>query len=166
MDSARSFVAAASQQETAQRAFGRSARVHERVIDAIALLGAAMVVNLSATFTDLFGHLLLFVTAALLLWLRASLVDRQEGWQRRRVNENLEVPAAIMRSGIIFAVASVGLAWVLTSVAVAAPLTDAWRGFDPVWSEIRDRFRQGHSIRYLVPEAVRRDIEASRVYAS
>jgi transglutaminase-like putative cysteine protease len=113
---------------------------HNRVIDAIVLLGAAIITNMSATFTDLFTHLLLFVAAALLLWLRASLVNRQEGWQRRRVNENLEVPAAIMRSGILFAGASVLLAWTLTGVAVAAPLTDAWRGFDGVWSGIRDQF--------------------------
>ena len=113
---------------------------HNRVIDAILLLGTAMIVNLSATFTDLFGHLLLFVIAALLLWLRAALVDRQDGWQRRRVNENLEVPAAIMRSGIVFAGASVVLAWVLTSVAVAAPLTSAWRSFDGVWTGLRDQF--------------------------
>jgi len=32
-------------------------------------------------------------------------------------------------------------------------------------SEIRERVRRGRSIRYLVPEAVRRDIEASGVYA-
>jgi nicotinate-nucleotide adenylyltransferase len=32
-------------------------------------------------------------------------------------------------------------------------------------SDIRDRIRNGRSIRYLVPEAVRRDIEASGVYA-
>ena len=113
---------------------------HNRVIDAIVLLGAALITNMSATYTDLFGTLLLFIAAALLLWLRAALVNRQEGWQRRRVNENLEVPAAIMRSGIIFAAGSVLLAWALTSVAVAAPLTDAWRGFDTVWSDIRDRF--------------------------
>ena len=113
---------------------------HNRVIDAILLLGAAMIVNLSATFTDLFGHLLLFVIAALLLWLRAALVDRQDGWQRRRVNENLEVPAAILRSGIVFAGASVLLAWILTSVAVAAPLTGAWRSFDGVWTGVRDQF--------------------------
>jgi len=113
---------------------------HNRVIDAIVLLGAAMIVNLSATFTDLFGHLLLFVIAALLLWLRSALVDRQDGWQRRRVNENLEVPAAIMRSGIVFAGASMLLAWVLTSVAVAAPLTSAWRSFDGVWTGVRDQF--------------------------
>ena len=113
---------------------------HNRVLDAIVLLGAALITNMSATFTDLFGHLLLFVAAALLLWLRASLVNRQEGWQRRRVNENLEVPAAILRSGILFATASVLLAWALTSVAVAAPLTNAWHGFDDVWSGIRDQF--------------------------
>jgi transglutaminase-like putative cysteine protease len=113
---------------------------HHRVVDAIFLLGAAIVTNMSATFTDLFGHLLLFVIAALLLWLRASLIDRQDGWQRRRVNENLEVPAAIMRSGILFAGASVALAWILTSVAVAAPLTNAWRSFDGVWNGVRDQF--------------------------
>ena len=111
---------------------------HHRVLDAILLLGAAIIVNMSATFTDLFGHLLLFVIAALLLWLRAALVERQDGWQRRRVNENLEVPAAIMRT--ILAAASVGLAWVLTSVAVAAPLTNAWRSFDGVWTGVRDQF--------------------------
>ena len=32
-------------------------------------------------------------------------------------------------------------------------------------SDIRDRVRRGRSIRYLVPEAVRRDIEASGIYA-
>ncbi len=32
-------------------------------------------------------------------------------------------------------------------------------------SDIRDRIRRGRSVRYLVPEAVRRDIEASGVYA-
>jgi transglutaminase-like putative cysteine protease len=113
---------------------------HNRVLDAIMLLGAAMIVNLSATFTDLFGHLLLFVVAAMLLWLRSALVDRQDGWQRRRVNENMDVPAAIMRSGIIFGGVSVALAWVLTSVAVASPLTNAWRSFDGAWTEVRDQF--------------------------
>jgi hypothetical protein len=113
---------------------------HNRVLDAIVLLGAALITNMSATFADLFATLLLFVAAALLLWLRASLVNRQEGWQRRRVNENLEVPAAIMRSGILFAAGSVLLAWTLTSVAVAAPLTGAWRSLDGVWTDVRDRF--------------------------
>lgn len=111
---------------------------HHRVLDAILLLGAAIITNMSATFTDLFGHLLLFVIAALLLWLRAALIEREDGWQRRRVNENLEVPAAIMRSGILFAAGSVALAWVLTTVAVAAPLTDAWRSFDGAWNGVRD----------------------------
>ena len=113
---------------------------YNRVLDAIGLLGAALIVNLSATLTNLFGHLVLFVIAALLLWLRAALVERQDGWVRRRVNENLEVPAAIMRSGVAFGAAAVVLAWFLTSVAVAAPLTDAWRGLDTVWTSVRDQF--------------------------
>jgi transglutaminase-like putative cysteine protease len=111
---------------------------YHRVIDAILLLGAAIIFNTTAVLTNLLGHVLLFVTAALLLWLRASLVTRQDGWQRRRVNENVEVPPSIMRTGIIFAAGSVTLAYVLTSVALAAPLTGAWRNLDPVWSGVRD----------------------------
>lgn len=113
---------------------------YHRVIDAILLLGAAIITNMVATFTNLFGHLLLFVIAALLLWLRAALVTRQEGWQRQRVNENVEVPASILRTGIIFASASVVLAWALTSVAIAAPLAGAWRNLDGVWSGVGDSF--------------------------
>ena len=111
---------------------------YHRVMDAILLLGAAIVTNMSAAFTGL-GHLVLFVIAALLLWLRAALVNRQDGWQRRRVNENVEVPPSIMRTGIIFAAGSVLLAYALTAVAVAAPLTGAWRSFDGVWTGIRDQ---------------------------
>ena len=113
---------------------------HHRVLDAIVLLGAALIVNMSAILTDLFFQLLLFVVAAMLLWLRAALVDRQDGWQRRRVNETLEVPTTIMRSGILAAATAIGLAWLLTAVAVASPLTDAWRSMDGVWTGVQDQF--------------------------
>jgi transglutaminase-like putative cysteine protease len=113
---------------------------YQRVLDAILLLGVALLANMSATLTDLIGHLLLFVSAALLLWLRAALAEREGGWRRRRVNEEGEVPIAIMRSGILFAAGSVLLAWALTGVAVAAPLTGAWRSLDGAWSDVRDRF--------------------------
>ena len=113
---------------------------HHRVLDAIVLMGAALVLNMSAIVTDLLGQLMLFVVAAMLLWLRASLVDRQDGWQRRRVNETLEVPTTIMRSGILSAATAIVLAWVLTTVAVASPLTDAWRSMDGVWTGVRDQF--------------------------
>jgi transglutaminase-like putative cysteine protease len=112
---------------------------HHRVLDAILLTGAVMVGNMSATLVDLFGYLVLFMLAALLLWLRAALVGREEGWQRRRVNENAEVPAAIMRSGVLFIAGSIALAWVLTTVAVAAPLTAVWNNLDGAWREARDQ---------------------------
>jgi transglutaminase-like putative cysteine protease len=111
---------------------------HHRVVDAILLVGAALLVNMSATLTDLFRYLVVFMLAALLLWLRAALVGREEGWQRRRVTENAEVPGAIMRSGVVFIVGTVVMAWVLTSVAVAAPLTAVWNNLDTVWSGVRD----------------------------
>jgi transglutaminase-like putative cysteine protease len=111
---------------------------HHRVLDAIVVSGGLLIANLSATFTDLFIYLVLFVLAALLLWLRAALIGREEGWQRRRVNENAEVPAAIMRSGVLFIGGSIALAWVLTTVAVAAPLTNVWNNLGGAWDEVRD----------------------------
>lgn len=113
---------------------------HHRVLDGIVLLGVAMIVNMSATYADLFGTLVVFVAAALLLWLLGTLADRRDAWQRRRVSENVEVSPAIMRSGVVFAAGSVALAWALTSVAVAAPLTEAWRSLDSTWVGIRDSF--------------------------
>jgi transglutaminase-like putative cysteine protease len=112
---------------------------HHRVLDAILLLGAALIANLSSTLANLVGYLVLFMVAALLLWLRAALHGRQETWQRRRVNENAEVPGAIMRSGVVFIAGSVIMAWVLTSVAVAAPLTAVWNNLDSVWDGVQDR---------------------------
>jgi len=110
---------------------------HHRVLDAILLLGAAIVANLSATLTNLLGYLVLFMVSALLLWLRAAVHGRKEAWQRRRVNENEEVPGAIWRSGIVFIIGSVVMAWILTSVAVAAPLTAVWNNLDTAWDSVR-----------------------------
>ncbi|HET7141903.1 MAG TPA: DUF3488 and transglutaminase-like domain-containing protein [Candidatus Limnocylindria bacterium] len=110
---------------------------HHRVLDAILLLGAALIANLSATLADLLGYMVLFMVSALLLWLRGALHARKEAWDRRRVNENEEVPGAMWRSGIVFIAGSVIMAWILTSVAVAAPLTAVWNNLDTVWDGVR-----------------------------
>jgi len=110
---------------------------HHRVLDTILLLGVAMIANLSATFTPLVAYLVVFSIAALLLWLRIALINREENWRIRRVNENLDVPAQIMRSGMTFIAGSVALAWILTTVAVASPLTSVWSNLDGIWSDVR-----------------------------
>jgi transglutaminase-like putative cysteine protease len=112
---------------------------HHRALDAIVLVGAALVANMSATFTDLFFYLVIFVLAALFLWLRVALLNREDGWRRRRVTETADVSASIMRTGAIFIVTTIVLSWMLTSVAVGAPLTDAWRNLDTVWTSTRNQ---------------------------
>lgn len=115
---------------------------HHRFLDSILLVGVALIANMSATFTDGvdFALLVVFSIAALLLWLRIALINREENWRIRRVNENLDVPAQIMRSGMTFIAGSIALAWILTTVAVAAPLTSVWSNLDDVWSGVRDTF--------------------------
>jgi len=113
---------------------------HHRVLDSILLVGVALVANMAATFADLFGYIVLFSLAALLLWLRVALISREESWRLRRVTENVEVPAQIMRSGMTFIAGSVALAWILTTVAVAAPLTTVWSNLDDLWIGVRGQF--------------------------
>lgn len=113
---------------------------HHRVLDSILLVGVALIANMSATLTDLFLYLVLFSLAALLLWLRIALVNREENWRVRRVKENLDVPGQIMRSGVTFIAGSIALAWILTTVAVAAPLTSVWSNLDILWSDVRNQF--------------------------
>jgi transglutaminase-like putative cysteine protease len=103
------------------------------VLDAILMIGALLVLNLVALVDPPFFYLVLFALASLLLWLRAALTERRRAWQTRRVTENLDVPTSIMRSGVIFTAISIVLAWVLTTVAVAAPLTTAVRSLDQLW---------------------------------
>lgn len=112
---------------------------HHRVLDTILLLGVALIANMSATFTPLVAYLVVFSIAALLLWLRIALLNREENWRIRRVNENLDVPAQIMRSGVTFIAGSIALAWILTTVAVAAPLTSVWGNLDGIWSGVRNQ---------------------------
>jgi hypothetical protein len=57
---------------------------HHRVLDSILLIGVALIANMSATFTDLFAYLVVFSIAALLLWLRIALVNREENWPPAR----------------------------------------------------------------------------------
>jgi transglutaminase-like putative cysteine protease len=113
---------------------------HHRVLDSILLVGVALIANMAATFRDLFLYLVAFSIAALLLWLRIALVNREENWRVRKVRENVDVPGQIMRSGVTFIAGSIALAWILTTVAVAAPLTSVWSNLDGVWSDVRDQF--------------------------
>jgi transglutaminase-like putative cysteine protease len=113
---------------------------HHRVLDSILLVGVALIGNMAASLRDLFLYLVAFSIAALLLWLRIALVNREENWRVRKVRENVDVPGQIMRSGVTFIAASVALAWILTTVAVAAPLTSVWSNLDGAWSDVRDQF--------------------------
>jgi len=111
---------------------------HHRVMDAIFLVGVTLLANLWATLADVFGYIVLFSLAALLLWLRTSLIAREESWRLRRVTENVDVHASMMRSGITFIAGSIAMAWILTTVAVAAPLTGVLTNLNGMWSDIRD----------------------------
>jgi hypothetical protein len=113
---------------------------HHRVFDAILLVGVTLVANMSATYSPQFAYIILFSLAALLLWLRNALVAREERWQLRSVSEHADVHASMLTSGITFIVGSMALALILTTVAVAAPLTGAWSSLDGMWSELRNDF--------------------------
>ena len=113
---------------------------HHRVLDAILLVGVTMVINISATLTPLLLFIVPFSLAALLLWLRNALIGREETWKLRQVLESTDVHGSMLRSGFGFIFGSIALALILTTVAVAAPLTSVWGSLDGAWTEMRNDF--------------------------
>jgi hypothetical protein len=112
---------------------------HHRVMDAILLVGVTMAINMSASYIS-FLFIVPFSLAALLLWLRNALIGREETWKLRHVLESTDVHGSMLRSGLGFIFGTIALAWILTTVAVAAPLTGVWGSLDGAWSELRDDF--------------------------
>lgn len=101
-----------------------------RPLNGIVMVGLLLLANLALTYQPLFGHLVVFAGAALLLLVRANLFEQREGWMRRRIGDAGYVSGLFMRSGLTFVAVAVTGAVVLTAAASSAPLAGAWRGLD------------------------------------
>ena len=75
--------------------------------------GLAMLVNLYYAPKNLNAYFILYLFAALLLILRATLVERQEGWYEKGIHFPFDIEFDIMRDGVAFIILVILISWVL-----------------------------------------------------
>ena len=116
---------------------------HRRPLNAIVLVGIALVANMGFTYRNQLTLLVLFSLAALFLLIRFHAFDEESEWLRRRIGDPSAVSKLYLRGGSVFiAVAVVGSLF-LTNTASSSPLAGAVRGVGDqlvVWGRDFQRF--------------------------
>jgi transglutaminase-like putative cysteine protease len=102
---------------------------------AIILWGAALLINMTYAPANLTIYLILFLLAALLLVVRASLALYEQEWREAHVNYSSELISAFLRAGLMISFIVILLAWV-------APVALASRPLQPFWDKIGEPWRR------------------------
>ncbi|HVA87873.1 MAG TPA: transglutaminaseTgpA domain-containing protein, partial [Candidatus Saccharimonadales bacterium] len=109
---------------------GYTAFGHRRPLNAVALLGIGLLLNMSITVRDQLSYLVIFSLAALFFLIRMNALTERTGWIRRRMGDPSAVAALYLRGGVTFASLAVIGSLFLTASASSAPLANAWGGVD------------------------------------
>jgi transglutaminase-like putative cysteine protease len=116
---------------------------HRRPLNAIIVVGLALVINVGMTLIPQLAYVVIFTLAALFLLIRFHTLEEQADWLRRRIGDPSAIGGLYLRGGTIFVVAAVTGALILTSVAASAPLAGMWTGMAGnliEWSRAIERF--------------------------
>ena len=118
---------------------------------AILPTGLAMLVNLYYAPNDLKVYFVLYLVAAMLLLLRATLVEREERWYQDRIYFPFDIGFDVMRDGVIFILFVVLVSWVLpTAMAgdnqnLVNPLEDPWKQVKEEWNRLFNTLNYGEN---------------------
>jgi transglutaminase-like putative cysteine protease len=115
----------ATGQFAAYTAFG-----HKRPLNAVAILGIALLLNMSITVRDQLTYLVIFSLAALFFLIRMNALSERTSWIRRRIGDPSAVASLYLRGGVTFAALAVVGSLFLTASASSAPLANAFGGLD------------------------------------
>lgn len=110
---------------------------------AVLPIGVAMLVNLYYAPANLSLYFVVYLLCAILLLVRATLVEREAEWHYGRVYFPSDISFDFMRDGILFAVFVIFVAWVLPTSAgsdkigsLLDPLRDPWRQVQQEWTRL------------------------------
>ncbi len=101
-----------------------------RAAPGIVLAGVLMLINVSLTVHEQYGHVVVFVLAALLLVMRMNLFEQMGEWRSRGMNELGDISGSFLRNGAVMVALTIGASIVLAANASSAPLSNAWSSFD------------------------------------
>jgi transglutaminase-like putative cysteine protease len=101
---------------------------HRRPLNAVVLIGAALVINMSLTVNDQLGYLVMYSVASMALLIRFHALDEQAEWLRRRIGDPAAISGIYLRGGSVFIILAVAGSLLLTKTAASDPLAGAWDG--------------------------------------
>ena len=111
--------------------------------------GLAMLVNLYYAPVNLNMYFVLYLIAAMLLILRATLVDREERWYEKGIYFPFDIGFDVMRDGVIFILLVIMISWVLPSALdrdqqkLVNPLEDPWNQVKEEWNRLFSTLNYG-----------------------
>jgi transglutaminase-like putative cysteine protease len=103
---------------------------HRRPLDAVVVVGLALLANMALTARNpgtQLTMLVLFSAAALLLLIRTHVFEEEVTWTRRRIGDPGAVGQLYLRGGAAFVTVAVIGSIVLTMTASSAPLQGLWK---------------------------------------
>jgi transglutaminase-like putative cysteine protease len=100
---------------------------HRRPLDAVVVLGLAILANMALTSHDQLTLLVLFSAGALLLLIRTHVFEEEATWARRKIGDPAAVGQLYLRGGAAFVTAAVLGSILLTATASSAPLQGVWQ---------------------------------------
>jgi transglutaminase-like putative cysteine protease len=101
---------------------------HRRPMNAVIVVGVALVANMALTLNDELWFLVLYSVASLFLLIRSHVFDEQSEWLRRRIGDPSSISSVYLRGGTIFIGVAVAGSVLLTATAASAPLAGAFNG--------------------------------------
>jgi hypothetical protein len=99
---------------------------HRRPLDAVVVVGLAIVANMALTQHEQLTLMVIFSAAALLLLIRTHVFEEELTWARRKIGDPGTVGQLYLRGGAAFVTAAVLGSVVLTWGASSAPLQGVW----------------------------------------
>lgn len=99
---------------------------HRRPLDAVVVVGLAILANMALTRHDQLTLVVLFSAAALLLLIRTHVFEEELTWARRKIGDPGTVGQLYLRGGAAFVTAAIVGSVVLTATASSAPLQGLW----------------------------------------
>jgi len=100
---------------------------HRRPLDAVVVIGLALLANMALTKHDQLGLLELFSAASLLLLIRTHVFEEEITWARRKIGDPKTVGRMYLNGGAAFITAAVLGSILLTATASSKPLQGLWQ---------------------------------------
>jgi transglutaminase-like putative cysteine protease len=100
---------------------------HHRPLDAVVVVGLAILANMALTLHNQLYLMVIFSAGALLVLVRSHVFEEEITWARRRIGDPTAVGQLYLGGGAMFVVAAIVGSVLLTWTASSAPLQGLWQ---------------------------------------